>query len=781
MPVDLAIVLGILAIAIVLFVSERVRVDVVALLVLVSLGLSGVLTPEQAISGFSNPAVITVWAVFILSGGLSRTGVAGILGRQVLRLAGDSETRLVILIMVTAAAMSAFMNNVGVAALLLPVVMDIARRTGRAPSKLLIPLAFSSLLGGLMTLIGTPPNILVAAAAADRGLEPFDLFDFTPVGASVVVAGIAYMALIGRRLLPERDVRRELVGGETELGDVYGLKEGLFALDIPGDSPLAGMTLAESRVGSGLGLQVMAVERKGRLELAPDPTTALKPGDRVLVQGPATTLEDLGARAYLTLESERVELEELVSPGVGLAEATVPERSRLIGQTIRETDFRHRFHGCLVLSVWRDQAPLRTHLASAKLEVGDVLLVHGGLEELERLSDSADLSISPIFDPFIHELDDRLMACSIPSASPLCGKTLAETRLGDVFSLGVMGIIRGDQKRLIPHPDERLEAGDRLLVKGRPEDLRAAEGLHGLPVDPDAGPDDMSALESEHVGLGEIALSPRSSAVGKTLPELRFREKYGMNVLAVMREGSVRRDLRYLPLKFGDALLVHGPRSKLGIVGDEPDFIVISERVDEPLSDKAGMSALIMTAVVGSVIAGLAPIYIAAVAGAVAMVLTRCLSMDEAYRSIEWRAVFLIAGMLPLGLALQVTGAAELLTTGVVGTVGDLGARPVLIALYVLTALCAQVMPTSAAAILIAPIALNASVDLGLSPHALLMAVGIAASGSFMSPVAHPANVLIMGPGGYRFTDYTKVGLPLTLICLLVTALVLPLVWPLTP
>jgi len=777
---DIAIVFAILLSAVVLFVSERVRVDVVALMVLVSLAITGLLTPEQAVSGFSNPAVVTVWAVFILSGGLARTGVAGILGRYVLRLAGASEARLVLVIMLTAASLSAFMNNVGVAALLLPVVMDISRRTGRAPSKLLIPLAFSSLLGGLLTLIGTPPNILVSATLAGAGFRPFTLFDFVPAGAPVVLAGIAYMSLVGRRLLPSRNPGREMAGDDAELEQAYGLSDRLLALDVPEGSPLAGKTLRESRLGSALDLSVLAIHRAGRRHLAPDSETVLQPGDRVLVQGPEGAAEEIGATRYLDLGSESVAIEELISDEVGLAEVTPAPRSGLLGKTLREIDFRHRFHGCLVLSVWRDGAPLRTHLAVTRLTAGDVLLVHGTHDALRQIEESPELVVSPIFDPLVYQIEERLMSCTVPEVSALVGKTLAESRLGDVFSLGIMGIIRDGKKQLIPPPDERLEAGDRLLVKGRPADLIAVEGIHDLRVEPtrvEAAED----LESAEICLAELVLSPRSGAAGKTLAELSFREKYGFNVLAVTRRGQVIRSLRHVPLELGDALLIHGPRQKLKPLAGDRDFLILTEEAQEPpLKAKAPIAVLIMLGVVGSVILELVPIYIAGVSGAVLMVLTGCLNMDEAYSAIEWRAVFLIAGMLPLGLALQESGGVELLALGVVGTVGDMGPLWVVGALYVLTALCAQVMPTSAVAILIAPVALGTAAELGLSPHALMMTVALSASASFMSPVAHPANVLIMGPGGYRFIDYIKVGLPLTVICLIVTLLVLPLVWPLT-
>ena len=209
MTFEIAVVLTILGVAVVLFVTERLSVDLVALLVLGSLALAQLVTPAEALSGFSSPAVVTVWAMFVISGALARTGVANIVGRQVLRLAGSGEVQLIAVIMLTAGLLSAFMNNVGVAALLLPVVMDIARRIDRPPSKLLMPLAFGSLLGGLVTLIGTPPNILISDALRDFGLRPFRMFDYTPVGVVVMFAGVAFMALIGRHLLPTRDIAKE--------------------------------------------------------------------------------------------------------------------------------------------------------------------------------------------------------------------------------------------------------------------------------------------------------------------------------------------------------------------------------------------------------------------------------------------------------------------------------------------------------------------------------------------------------------------------------------------
>ncbi len=781
MTFEIGLVIGILLAAVGLFVSEKLRVDVVALMVLLTLALTGLLEPKQALSGFSNPAVITVWAVFILSGGLARTGVAGILGRQVLRLAGSGEVRLIALIMLTSAFLSAFMNNVGVAALLLPVVMDIAKRTGRPPSKLLIPLAFSSLLGGLTTMIGTPPNILITEVLKESGMETFELFDFAPVGGAVVVGGILYMIAVGRHLLPSRDPAREGAGPGQDLRQLYSLGEDLSVIQLPPDSALDGATLGESRFGSALGLSVVGIFRGAKSILAPGPDIALRAGDRLLVEGALDQLAELQGRQYLSFEDENLAVERLVSADIRVAEVKCLAGCGLLHRTLRELDFRDRF-GAIVLAIQRGEVSRRTGLEALTLEEGDVLLVQGTAEQLDALAAEPHVEVERLAETAEFELEGRLMAVRVPERSALAGKSLAESRLGDAFRLGVMGIVRAGETRLMPRSDERIEAGDTLLIKGRREDLERVEELQALEID-EAADLDLDQLESDSVGLAEAVLAPRTGFAGRSLRDLHFREKFGLNVVGISRAGeTLRTGLRDLPLRLGDGLLLHGPRHKLKLLGTEPDFIVLTEEGQEPVDTrKAPLAALLMGGVVVSVLTGLIPIYIAAVAGAVMMVLTGCLSMDDAYRAIEWRAVFLIAGMLPLGLALQETGAARFLTDQVVALVGSGSPLLVVAGLYVVTAISAQVMPTSAAAILMAPIALNTAADLGLSPYALMMTVALAASASFMSPVAHPANVLIMGPGGYRFSDYTKIGLPLTLVCLTIVLLVLPRVWPLTP
>ncbi len=779
MTSEIAIVLTILAIAIILFITERVRVDVVALLVLFGLALTGLVSTSEALSGFSNPAVITVWAMLILSGALARTGIAGLIGHRVLRWAGNGEIRLLIIIMLTVGVLSGFMNDIGVASLFLPVVIDIARRTKRAPSKLLMPLAFAALLGGLNTLIGTPPNILISEALRDAGLRSFQMFDYTPVGIAVLIAGTAFMVLVGRHLLPERDIAKEFATAEnSDIKDMYELHERMVVLRLPTHSTLEGKTLAESRIGSVLGLNVIAILRDGDTHLAPGPDVCLRSEDRLLVEGRLDQLIELHGRHHFVFEEERLPVGRLVTGEIELVEIQVPPQSHLIGRNLRELGFRHQYNA-IVLAIQRDSDVFYSNLENLPLQSRDILLVQVHKSHLHELQKDSDLEVSKPDSLSAYNLEEQLMMVHVPQDSSLVDKTLIESRLGDAFGLGVMGIVRQGTTHLMPDPEERLKAGDTLLIKGKHEDLLTVEGLQSLEIDIQESLD-MAELESKEIGLVEAVLSPHSTLTGKTARELNFRAKYGLTVLAIWREGrAYRSNLRDIALRFGDALLLYGPRDKLRLLGTEPDFLVLSEEVQEPPRlKKAPVALLVMGLVLLPAVLGWIPIAISAVGGVALTILTGCLTMEEAYRYIEWKAIFLIAGMLPLGIAMEQTGAARFLADGVVDIIGGLGPTAIMAGLFILAALASQVMPNPAVAVLLAPVALNTAVDLGVSPYPLMMAVAVSASAAFLSPVGHSANILIMGPGGYRFSDYVKIGTPLTLVVLLIVLLVMPVFWP---
>ncbi|CAN5891677.1 hypothetical protein BH23GEM7_BH23GEM7_37110 [soil metagenome] len=785
MTVSMALVLAILLGAVVLFVSGWLRMDLTALLVLSALALTGLITPAQALSGFSNPAVITVAGMFVVSAGLARTGVGNLLGRQMLRLAGEGEARLIVVIMSTAGVLSAVMNNIGVAAMMLPVVMDISRRVGRSPARLLMPLALGSLLGGLLTLIGTPPNILVSDALRAQGLEPFRLFDFTPVGAIILVVGIAFIVLVGRHLLPSRDPRREVKQeSEPSLVRSFDLQERFFIVRIPERSTLDGKTLAESRLRPALGLHVLAVLRADEPLLAPGPEVVLRSGDRLLVQGRPDLLLELRGRRHLALEEDVRVVEKLVSEEIGLAEASLHSDSALVGRTLNQSDLRSRY-GVIVLAFRRDGVVRRTHLQDVPLQAEDALLLQGARPQLGALGQSAEFgsvqTLSPAEALAAYRLEERFLALRVTEESILVGRTLAEMRLGDAAGLTVLGIIRDGATRLLPQADDIFGAGDVLLIKARQEDLAVLRALQRLEIEPDTNPLEHE-LESERVGLMEVVLSPRTTLVGRTPRQINFRDKYGLSVVAIWREGrAYRSNLRDMPLRFGDALLLFGPRARLKLLAKEPDFLGLSEAMQEPPRTRlAPVSVLLLAGFLLPVMLGWLPISIAVLVGATLMVLTRCVSAEEAYRAIEWPALVLIAAMLPLGIAMDQTGAARFLAEGVIGSAGAFGPRGVLAGICVMTVLGAQAIPSAALVVLMAPIALSTAADLGISPYTLMMGVALSAA-SLASPVAHPANVLIMGPGGYRYIDYVKVGLPLTAVVLLIVIWVMPFVFPFFP
>lgn len=788
MTPQILLTLAIFLIAALLFVTEKVRMDVVALLVLLALTLTGLVTPTEALSGFSSPAVVTIWAVFILSEGMGRTGLAATVGRQIFRLSGQGERQLRLVIMLAAGILSAFMNNVGVAALLLPVVLTLTRQASLPPSKLLMPLAIGALAGGMATLIGTPPNILAAEALREAGFEPFRLFDFTPVGGIILLSSITFMMLFGYRLLPERHPIQTLSAPGHESVDprqAYALEERLTLIEIPAHSPLAGKTMAESRIGRALGVTILGLQRHGRKKMSVQPDTILQAGDKLLALGRLDRLAEMGRAPYFVIEQSEVQPEQLFSPQMGLAELKITPTSPFIGQTIVQVGMRRRFN-FNVLALRRQGEVTFSHLSERPLQAGDTLLLygdhavltaarlvpdfHGGLNIFVEDADIAGA----------YRLPERLLLVRIPSKSALIGQTLAGSHLGELFGLVALGVVRDGHTITSPPSELTLSVDDILLVEGNPEELAVVRGLQGL-IAKQALQMDQIVLESAQVGLVEVVLSPHTTLANKTLRETQFREKYGLSVLAIWRNGRVHRtDLADMTLQFGDSFLLYGPREKIGLLAREPDFLVLTEEILEaPRSNKAPLAALIMVGMVVAVVSGWLPLAIAAIAAATLMVLTGCLHMDEAYQAIDWRAVFLIACMLPLGIAVAQSGTAHYLATGMVNLTSSQGPTALLAGFFALTALASQFLPNAVVIVFLAPIALNTAVSLNLSPHALLMVVAIAASASFMSPVAHPANALIMGPGGYRFNDYLKVGIPLALLVMLVTLVVLPLFWPL--
>ncbi|CAN5885384.1 hypothetical protein BH23GEM9_BH23GEM9_00340 [soil metagenome] len=773
----IALVFAILAAALALFISGVMRMDIVALLVLGALALTGLVSTEQALAGFSSPAVITVWAMFILSAALTRTGIANRLGRPIRRFAQGGELQLIVALMVASGLLSALINTVTVAAIMLPVTMDIARRTRRAPSRLLLPMSLGCLLGGPFTAISTPPNILVIDALRNAGLEPFSLLAFTPITAAILLAGVLFMVFGGRRLLPDRDAP----AGGSALSSSYGLQEHLFTAQVREGSALVGRTLAESRLGSALHLTVLAIRRGYRVERAPAPGERLRAGDELILHGLPDHLDALHGREHLIVEPFDDASQELAGRLV-VAEARVAPGSPLDGATLAESGLRreYRLH---VQAVRRQDGTTPDQLRRLRLRPGDTLLLQGEKDRLLALEESGKVEALRFLlwreAAALYGVESELLPVRVPAGSVLAGRTLAESRLGNAFGLTAVGVVRGDTLLVMPEPTEPVEAGDLWLLHGSHADLEVMTALQDLEISAQTAAQ-VEELESLQVTVTEVVLSPRTTLTGRALGDLHFRDRYGLTVLAVWREGKpYRSELRDLELRFGDALLVYGSRGRIEAVAADTDFLVLDEKAARaPRPEKEPVAATIMAAVLITAMLGWVPIAIAAVLGSVAMVLTRCISMDEAYRAIDWQAVFVIAGMLPLGVALEQSGAAQLVAEAVLSSVGDLGPRAMMAGLFVLTMLVTQVMPSAAVVVLISPIALNAAASSGISPYTLMMTIALAASASFASPVAHPAHLLVMGPGGYRFADYVRVGGPLTVVAFIVVMILVPLIWP---
>jgi di/tricarboxylate transporter len=780
MSIDILVLLSIVGVAFIFFVGGWLRVDLVGLLVLSALALTGLVSAEEALAGFSSPAVVTVWALFILSAGLTKTGIAHQLGRPLQYFAKGSEITLMIALMGAASLLSALINTVTVAAILLPSTMELARRSGRSPSRLLMPLALGCLLGGPFTGISTPPNILVTDALRNAGLAPFAIFDFTPITAAIVVSGILFMVLIGRRLLPDNRPDQTKSGGHSPTAS-YQLDRHIFTINIPSGSLLDGRTLAESRLGSAFYVTVLALQRKDVLVLAPRPDGVLLAGDTLIVHGSPEHLQRYHASQHLRRETvDRIP--ENLADALQLAEGYINAGSPLLGVTLAEGGLRqrHRVHVLALYSAAGDEVKeLRRH----QLVAGDRLLLQGERQSLDSLTNQgliADLRPVPVESRETYPGDRlELLPLGVPAGSVLADHDLVESRLGNVFGLTVVGLLRGDTLQILPLPQEKVEADDILILQGSRRDLEILEGLQDLTMAQQSS-SLVAELESQQIGATEVLLSPRTTLAGKTLADLLFRERYGINVLAIWRKGQAfRSELQDMPLQFGDALLVYGQRRSLETLSRDPDFLVLdAAAASAPRLEKASIAVVIMVAVIASAILGLVPISIAALTGAALMILGKCLSMEEAYRAIEWKVVFLIAGMLPLGAAIENTGAAQLGATALITAVGDLGPRWVVAALFTVTVLGTQIIPTAALVVLMAPVALSTAATLGISPHLLMMTVAISASSSFASPLSHPAHLLVMGPGGYRFVDYMKVGVPITLLALLVSVWLLPILWP---
>ncbi len=780
MPLEVILVFAILTVAVVLFLTGWMRMDLVAFLVLGSLAVTGLVTPHQALQGFSNPAVITVWSMFILSAAFSFTGLARMIGQQMYALAGKSEWRVIMVIMLISGLLSSVMNNIGVAALMLPVVMDISRSTGHPPARLLLPLAISTHLGGLTTLIGNPSNIVVSVALADAGETPFRLLDFTPIGITIMLAGTLMVALLTRKLLPAS--KGQSISNKLKFDDLsnsYHLEDRIFTVTIPENSALSGLTLAESRLRPALGINVISIKREGGgTILNPEPETVLRHHDKLMVQGRFEAVNALKRWRFLLPEQMGTLAETISLEQLNLFEVIIAHESPLKGKTIYSI-----YHDVTLVAIRKDGQTITKGLRNMTFSGGDMLLVQAAPEKLQDWKEQKIVAefrtVAPEKLQFLYRIHETLFYISIEESSELFEKTHSNNQLAETFGLRPLAIVEKNGRVRIPQMSETLALGTTLLVSGNRSDLSILKSYKTLVID-ESHSMAQSNLEADDVIMAEVVLAPRSAIAGKTLREINFRKKFGLSVLALWRDGrAYRTNIHNLQLRFGEALLIYGKRDKIAILGNDPDFILLTDTMSKPMRlKKAPWAIIVIVAVLAPVVTGWLPIELTSVVGVALMVLTGCLTMEEAYQSIHWRSVFLIAGMLPLGIALQETGAAALLAgklallepwTGVFGVVAGL---------YLLAMLLSLALHPAALAVILAPVAMQMAEIFNLSPQSLMMFVAIA-SMSLLSPVSHPANLLIMAPGGYKFSDFVKFGLPLALFIMLIALFLVPVFWPL--
>ena len=757
--------------------------DLIALLVMGSLVVTGLVTPPEAVAGFSNAAVIAIWAMFILSDGLTRTGIANIIGNSILKVAGTQEVSVIIIVMLVASFFSAFMNNIGVAALMLPVVIDIARRTNVPVSRLLIPLAYGCLLGGLTTLVGNTPNLLLSNSLESFGFNSFKLFDFSPIGVICVFSGIVFMVVFGRHLLPKKALEEDIQKrSQRNLRTQYGLQSHVFEIKVPIKSSLEGKTLTESKIGTATGLIVLAIKRGINTDFMPSRKTKLKANDRLIIQGTLDRFQEFLRWSELVIEREAPVLQGLMSTKMKLVEVSLDDNSPLVGSLLQHGEFRKQYQSN-VLAIKREGLIRRSNLSNIPLKKGDTLLLQTLPEKLEELSNSLEFNyIKEIEEDElieIYNLEESLFVVSVPKESILAGQNFSKNRFGEAFDFRLLAIFRNGELIIMPPSDQNLKGGDILLIEGQQEDLNVLRGLQEFELQ-ETSKLPLNTLESDRLSIIETILDPRSSLIGQPLSEFNFRDRHELEPIAIWREGkAIRSNLNHTKLKLGDALLVIGPREQINIFQEDSNFIVLtpdSQKLTK--TEKAPIATSIMIGVLFSVFAGWFPIYISAVIGATMMILFKCISMEEAYLAINWRIIFLIAGMLPLGTAIENSGAAALIANQAMNILSPLGPWWVIAGLYIVTAIATMAIPTAALVVLMAPIVLTTCVELSIPPQTAMMAVAIAASASFASPVSHPANILVMGPGGYKFSDYIKIGLPLSLIIFIITMILLPIIWP---
>lgn len=604
----------ILAGAIYGFVSERISPDVVSLLVILALLLTGVLGPEDAFSGFSHPATVSVAAVLVLSFAIERTGVLSLLARRVLAPLGRSELLFTAVIMLVIAMLSAFINNTAAVAIFIPVVLEVCRRTGASPGRVLMPMSHAATFGGMCTLIGTSTNLVAHEFARNQGLPGFSMFEIGKVGLPMLVAGFLYILLVGRWFLPRTQVAAPETIGQA---DPY-----LSEVIVMNGSPWIGREVNRERFMRDLDVELIGLVRDGQV--------------------------------------------------VGLEEQ-------------------------------------RPHFAS-----GDSLRVRGALDRVLALAAEDGLEL--------HRPSERQPAPAVGSTAPASAE----------------------------------ETGEQIaaLAEQAPDKLQ----------------------------LAEVVVLSTSGLIGQTIKQLRFAERYDAVVLAVRRQGALTERPSTTPLHAGDVLVIEGSPEALKALAETRGFLVIGTLAKVKQRPRLLLiTILVLISVVGVAALGWLPIVTAAVAGCAVLMLTGCLPPREAYRAIDLSLVFLLAGTLALGLALERTGITSGLAKGLTALTGLTGPYIILACFFLVAVVISELMSNSGTVALLAPVAVSSAAQMGINPMALIAAIALGASASFAMPMGYQTNLMIYGPGGYRFKDFVRMGIVLDLLLAILALWLIPYFWPLLP
>ena len=614
----------ILALSAVFFVNGKLRSDLAALCALVLLIVFNILTPEEALSGFSNPIVIMMVGLFVVGGAIFKTGLAKMISSKILRLAGKSELKLFILIMMVTAFIGAFVSNTGTVALMLPIVVSMAASANISPGRFLMPLAFASSMGGMATLIGTPPNLVVDEVLSNAGFTDLSFFSFTPIGVICVLIGLVVLIPLSKFFLVKKedgkDTKTTTGHSPKELAKKYQLSDNLYRIQIRPGSRIGGKKLQELNITQAYNLSILEIRRQSSSQ-----GRFLKTVDQSLA-GPHTELQE-----------------------------------------------------------------------------NDILYVFGPFEKVNQFAKEQNLELT---------------------------------------------------------------------------DTHVSEYVEGAEVE---------KLSVREIGIAEVLLMPDSKLINKAVKDSGFRDKYSVNILGIQRKGEyILNDIKDIKMHAGDILLIQGTWDSIARMSQkQSQWVVLGQPLEEAskvtLDYKAPVAALIMVLMIAAMVFDFIPIppVAAVIIAGILMVLTRCFrNVEEAYKTINWESVVLIPAMLPMSLALEKTGASNLISEKLVSGLGDYGPLVLMAGIYFTTSLLTMFISNTATAVLVAPIALQSAIAINVSPYPFLLAVTVGASMCFASPFSTPPNALVMSAGKYTFMDYVKVGLPLQIVMGIVMVFILPLLFP---